>query len=68
MARDITRVTVNLNAELVNRVDAYAEKMNINRTSAIAVLLSMAIDGQEVVANMPDIIKLYKKSVDGGVV
>ena len=52
MAKDITRVTVNLNSELVNQVDKYAEDMNINRTAAVAVLLSQAVNSQKAMSDL----------------
>ncbi len=61
MAKDTTRVTVNLTSELVNQVDAYAEQMNINRTSAVAVLLSTSLNGQKAMSdtvNLSDIVSL----------
>lgn len=61
MAKDITRVTVNLNSELVNQVDKYAENMNINRTSAVAVLLSQAVNSQKAMNDLGELIKLYQE-------
>ena len=60
MARDITRVTVNLNSELVEQVDKYAEEMNINRTSAVAVLLSQAVNSQKAVNELGEFLTLFK--------
>ena len=61
MARDITRVTVNLSSELVEQVDKYAENMSINRTSAVAVLLSQAINSQKAMNDLGELIKLYQE-------
>jgi metal-responsive CopG/Arc/MetJ family transcriptional regulator len=60
MARDITRVTVNLNSELVEQVDKYAEEMNINRTAAVAVLLSQAVNSQKAVNELGELLTLVK--------
>lgn len=60
MSKSITRVTVNLNSELVEKVDKYAEDMNINRTSAVAVLLSQAINEQKVISDMSELLKLVQ--------
>jgi len=62
MAKDTTRVTVNLTSELVNQVDAYAEQMNINRTSAVAVLLSTSLNGQKAMSDLGELLKLYQES------
>lgn len=61
MARDLTRVTVNLKSELVEQIDSYADELGLTRTSAVAVLLSQAINNQKVIDNMGDLIKVYKE-------
>ena len=60
MARDITRVTVNLNSELVEQVDKYAEDMNINRTAAVAVLLSQAVNSQKAMSDLGELLTMVK--------
>lgn len=60
MAKDITRVTVNLNSELVNHVDKYAEDMNINRTAAVAVLLSQAVNSQKAMSDLEELLTMVK--------
>lgn len=64
MARDITRVTVNLNSELVEQVDKYAEEMNINRTAAVAVLLSQALNSQKAMNDLSELVKMAKSEQD----
>ena len=61
MAKDITRVTVNLNSELVDQVDKYAEDMNINRTAAVAVLLSQAVNSQKAMTDLGELLKLVQE-------
>ena len=60
MAKDTTRVTVNLNSELVNQVDKYAEDMNINRTAAVAVLLSQAVNSQKAMSDLGELLTMVK--------
>jgi metal-responsive CopG/Arc/MetJ family transcriptional regulator len=60
MAKNITRVTVNLNSELVQQVDKYADDMNINRTAAVAVLLSQAVNSQKAMSDIGDLLNIYK--------
>lgn len=60
MAKNITRVTVNLNSELVEQVDKYADDMNINRTAAVAVLLSQAVNSQKAMSDIGDLLTIYK--------
>lgn len=60
MAKETTRVVVNLNSELVKQVDSYAESMNINRTSAVAVLLSQAVSSQKAMNDLGELLKMVK--------
>lgn len=40
------RVVINLDEELVKKIDSYAERMHINRTAAVSALLSSAVSKQ----------------------
>ena len=60
MAKDTTRVTVNLNSELVNQVDKYAEDMNINRTAAGAGWLSQAVNSQKAMSDLGELLTMVK--------
>ena len=61
MAKEVTRVTFNLPSSLVDQVDAYGESMHINRTSAVSVLLSMALNSQKAMSDMSDLLKLLQE-------
>lgn len=58
--QDWTRVTVNLNSELVKHVDAYGERMGINRTSAVSVLLTQALNEQKAVNDLSELLELVR--------
>lgn len=60
MAKEVTRVTFNLPKGLVDDVDAYGESMNINRTSAVSVLLSQALKAQKGMDDIGEIVRLAK--------
>lgn len=64
MAKETTRVVVNLNSELVKQVDSYAESMNINRTSAVAVLLSQAVNSQKAMNDLGELLRVYQEEKD----
>lgn len=51
------RINLNMPLNLAYRVDEYAHKMNINRTSAICVLLNLALDSQKAIN---DSLKLHQ--------
>lgn len=57
---EIKRVNVNLPNDLIDQVDSYAGRMNINRTSAICVLLSQALKQEELISRFPDMLNLLK--------
>lgn len=60
MAKEVTRVTFNLPKGLVDDVDAYGESMNINRTSAVSVLLSQALKAQKGMDDIGELVRLAK--------
>ena len=60
MAKEVTRVTFNLPKVLVDDVDAYGESMNINRTSAVSVLLSQALKAQKGMDDIGELVRLVK--------
>lgn len=60
MAKEVTRVTFNLPKGLVDDVDAYGESMNINRTSAVSVLLSQALKAQKSMEDIGELVRLAK--------
>lgn len=61
MVKNLVRVTVNLTPELVERVEKYAEKLNINRTAAVSVLLSQALDTQAGMQTLSTLAELSKQ-------
>lgn len=67
MKNQTTRVTVNLNSELVNQVDDYARNMNINRTSAVAVLLSQAVNSTKLISELDELLALTKRGDLNGI-
>lgn len=60
IAKDMTRVTVNLKTSLVERIDEYARSMNINRTSAVSVLLTQSLDTTTALETLQNITKIYQ--------
>ena len=44
MSRELQRLNMNMPADLIQQVDEYAKRMNINRTSAVIVLVSTALE------------------------
>lgn len=44
MSRELQRLNMNMPADLIQQVDEYAERMSLNRTSAMIVLVSTALE------------------------
>ena len=44
MSRELQRLNMNMPVDLIEQVDEYAKRMNINRTSAVIVLVSTALE------------------------
>ena len=61
---ETNRINLNIPCDLSNRVDEYASKMNINRTSAICVLLNLALDSQKAMNDIGELLKLYQEEKD----
>lgn len=60
MARELKRLNTNMPVDLVERIDEYADKMCINRSSAINVLCSLALDSQKAVGAMDELLKVVR--------
>lgn len=58
--RESMRLNINVPQELIDRVDNYAESLSINRTSAVCVLLSMALDSQKMMNSIDELVKMAK--------
>lgn len=58
---ETNRINLNMPCDLVYRVDEYASKMNINRTSAICVLLNLALDSQKAMNDLGELLKMYQE-------
>ena len=57
MARELKRLNTNMPLELVARIDEYAERMCINRSSAINVLCNLALDSQKAMTDLSELLK-----------
>ena len=58
---ETNRINLNMPCDLAYRVDEYASKMNINRTSAICVLLNMALDSQKAMSTLEQLLQVYQE-------
>ena len=56
------RINMNMPIELVTRLDNYATSMNINRTSAICVLINTALESRKAMNDLSKLLELYQQS------
>jgi len=59
-ARETKRIYMNVPVEVLERIDAYADKMSINRTAAVLVLVSQALDSQKAMSDLGELMKMYQ--------
>ena len=55
------RLSTNMPVCLVERIDEYANRMCINRSSAINILCNIALDNQQVLGDLNKLIALYEE-------
>lgn len=59
---DLTRMTINLPTELVNRIEDYAVKFYVNRTTAMTILLNNALDTSKAIGDMNELVKFINNN------
>jgi len=50
LSRELQRLNINMPADLIQQVDEYAERMNLNRTSAMITLVSNGLEQENVMS------------------
>lgn len=55
------RININIPIETLEKIDKYAKKMAINRTSAILVLISTALDAQQTMSDLSELLKIVEE-------
>lgn len=57
----LTRVNVNLPTPLVEKVKDYSIKLGVPTTQGIVLLLTKALDNENILEQMPNIYKMYEE-------
>lgn len=52
------KLIMNIPVDLLEKVDEYAESMNVNRTSAVCVLLSQALESRKAMADLSALVAM----------
>lgn len=61
MSRELQRLNMNMPVDLIEQVDEYAERMNINRTSAVIVLVSTALEQKNAMSVIDELLNKLGK-------
>jgi metal-responsive CopG/Arc/MetJ family transcriptional regulator len=62
MAREMKRLNTNMPVKLVERIDVYAERMCISRSSAINILCNVALDNLQLMGDLNKFVTLYDEA------
>lgn len=70
----LKKCMIGFDEELLAEIEAYAAKMHINRTAAVTVLCSTALQAQKTMTTLEEFMQVYKtekafqelKEIDGG--
>lgn len=61
MKREIRKLNINLPIDLIEQIDEYANRMNLNRTSAIIILVSTSLEQKNTVSAIDQLISKFEK-------
>jgi len=64
MSRELQRLNMNMPVSLIQQVDEYANRMNLNRTSAMIVLVSTALEQKNAIDMMEELLNKLKLESD----
>jgi len=56
MSRELQRLNMNMPSDLMKQVDEYANRMNLNRTSAMILLVSTALEQKNAMSLMDELL------------
>lgn len=60
----LKRINMNLTEDLLEKIDAYADVMGINRSAAISVLVSTQLQQQEALGTMKSLVDIVGREHD----
>jgi hypothetical protein len=58
---ELTRVSINLPLNIVEKVKSYADSLGINTTSAYIVLLNQALEQKDMMNNLPIMFSMFNE-------
>lgn len=61
MSRELQKLNMNMPANLIQQVDEYANRMNLNRTSAMIFLVSTALEQKNTMSMMDELLNRFSE-------
>lgn len=61
MSKELQRLNMNMPADLIQQVDEYANRMNLNRTSAMIFLVSTALEQKNAMSMMDELLNKFSE-------
>lgn len=61
MKQETTRINLNLNSQILERVDKDAQEMGITRTALISIMIKNYYDGRDVFSTLKQFVELQKE-------
>lgn len=61
MAKELERLNVNIPADLMRRVEEYADRYCLNKTSAVTMLLSQSLEASKAMSTLNDLMAAFNE-------
>ena len=60
MARELKRLNLNLSVDLLEKIDAYAARVGVTRSSAVAILVAQTLEQQQTMTDLAKLVQMYE--------
>lgn len=60
MARELKRINLNLSVDLLEKIDSYAARVGVTRSSAVSILISQTLEQQQTISDLGKLIQMYE--------
>lgn len=60
MARELRRINLNLAVDLLEKIDSYAARVGVTRSSAVSILISQTLEQQQTMSDIAKLVEMYE--------
>ena len=60
MARELRRINLNLSVDLLEKIDSYAARVGVTRSSAVSILISQTLEQQQTMSDIAKLVEMYE--------